>query len=276
MKLFTMQSALAASTLMLATILPSVSAQDQVYKGCYSSSKPLEDQGSYTYQSNGYCQTLCLKDKYKVFAMTKGNHCLCGNQLPAESSKNDSDDDCSVKCAGWPSVMCGGDKAFSVYLTGLSSNVDSYSSSSTSSSSTESGTSTTSDGTVVTTSGGQTVVKTADSELATQSAEEKNKDSGSNTAAIAAGVVVGVVGFCALVGAIFFLWRFKSRSNMPNQYRNNDIDAFGGGKPMSQSSMSDSRFDGDFMAQRRQSNGSIDDDQDFSRRILQVTNPDRR
>jgi cell wall integrity and stress response component len=34
--------------------------------------------------------------------------------------------------------------------------------------------------------------------------------------------------------------------------------------------MSDSRFDGDFMAQRRQSNGSIDDDQDFSRRILQV------
>lgn len=56
---------------------------------------------------------------------------------------------------------------------------------------------------------------------------------------------------------------------MPEQYRNNNIDSFGA-KPMSQSSMSDSRFDGDFMAQRRQSNGSIDDDQDFSRRILQV------
>jgi cell wall integrity and stress response component len=57
---------------------------------------------------------------------------------------------------------------------------------------------------------------------------------------------------------------------MPEQYRRNDIDNFGA-KPMSQSSQSDSRFDGDFMAQRRQSNGSIDDDQDFSRRILQVT-----
>jgi cell wall integrity and stress response component len=30
------------------------------------------------------------------------------------------------------------------------------------------------------------------------------------------------------------------------------------------------------MAERRQSNGSIDDDHDFSRRILQVTNPDHR
>lgn len=96
-----------------------------------------------------------------------------------------------------------------------------------------------------------------------------DKDSGPNTAAIAAGVVVGVVGFCALVGAGFFLWRFRKRKSIEEEYRRNAaIDQYG--KPKSASTMSDSRFDGDFLAQRRQSNGSIDDDQDFSRRILQV------
>lgn len=34
---------------------------------------------------------------------------------------------------------------------------------------------------------------------------------------------------------------------------------------------SDARWDSDFMAQRRQSNGSIADAGDFSRRILQVS-----
>lgn len=124
------------------------------------------------------------------------------------------------------------------------------------------------------TKAGHTVFVTSASQTGADSAaevsKEDKKDSGPNTAAIAAGVVVGVVGFCALVGAIFFLWRFRNRKAAENQYRRSvGVDNYGG-KPMSQSSMSDSRFDGDFMAQRRQSNGSIDDDQDFSRRILQV------
>ncbi|KAE8349182.1 WSC domain-containing protein [Aspergillus coremiiformis] len=282
MKPFTMQSALAASVILITANLPAVRAQQAILKGCYSDSKPLLDQGPYTYQSNGYCQKLCLKDSHTVFALTKGTNCLCGDQLPADSAKTD-DGSCNTKCAGWPEVMCGGSNAFSVYLTGLVDSVDSYSSSTSSSSSsssassTETGTSTISNnGHIMTTAGGQTVFMTADSQATTQATDgQKKKDSGSNTAAIAAGVVVGIVGFFALVGAIFFLWRFRNRSNMPDQYRHNDIDNFGA-KPMSQSSMSDSRFDGDFMAQRRQSNGSIDDDQDFSRRILQVTNPDRR
>jgi cell wall integrity and stress response component len=83
-----------------------------------------------------------------------------------------------------------------------------------------------------------------------------------------------VVGLAALVGAGFFLWRFKTRHPADNRLREmSNVEQFG--KPMSQDSMSESRFDGDFGAQRRQSNGSIDDDRDFSRRILQVTNPDR-
>ena len=113
--------------------------------------------------------------------------------------------------------------------------------------------------------------------MATSTASADNdssKKDGPNTAAIAAGVVIGVVGLAALIGAGFFLWRFKKRHPADQRMREmSNVEQFG--KPMSQDSMSDHRFDGDFMAHRRQSNGSIDDDRDFSRRVLQVTNPDR-
>ncbi|GIC90571.1 WSC domain-containing protein [Aspergillus udagawae] len=286
MKPFTIRSAFTASALLLTTNLPAAYAADMVGVGCFSDSTPLVDQGPYMYQSNGYCQQLCLKSSNNlVFALTKGSNCLCGNVLPAKSAKTD-DSDCNVKCAGWPDVMCGGQSTFSVYLTGQSSKVPYYSDSDDSSASTNSSsTSTTNGGSTVTTGshgqvvtqGEQTVVVTAGANEAgaTNGLNQQKSSNGPNTAAIAAGVVVGVVGFCSLVGAGFFLWRFRKRTNVQPQYSNNAA-AEHFGKPVSQDSMSDSRFDGDFMAKRRQSNGSIDDDQDFSRRILQVTNPDRR
>lgn len=113
------------------------------------------------------------------------------------------------------------------------------------------------------------VITAAPNEAGSTNGANQQQSNGPNTAAIAAGVVVGVVGFCSLVGAGFFLWRFRKRTNVQPQYSNNVANEHFA-KPMSQDSMSDSRFDGGFMAQRRQSNGSIDDDQDFSRRILQV------
>ncbi|KAF4241215.1 hypothetical protein CNMCM6457_006318 [Aspergillus fumigatiaffinis] len=260
MKPFTVRSAFTASALLLTTNIPAVFAADM---------------------SNGYCQQLCLKSNNNlVFALTKGSNCLCGNVLPAKSAKT-ADSDCNVKCAGWPDVMCGGASTFSVYLTGLSSNVPYYQDDDSSASTNSSSTSTTNGGSTVTTGsqgqvvtqGEQTVVVTAASGNgvgATNGLNEEEKKDGPNTAAIAAGVVVGVVGFCSLVGAGFFLWRFRKRTNVQPQYSNNAGATEHFGKPVSQDSMSDSRFDGDFMAQRRQSNGSIDDDQDFSRRILQV------
>ena len=92
--------------------------------------------------------------------------------------------------------------------------------------------------------------------------------SGPNTASIAAGVVVGAVGLCAILGAAFFVYRYKKRKAVEEEYRRNALMNFQKTAPSSRSG--DSRFDGDFLAQRRQSNGSIDDDQDFSRRILKV------
>jgi cell wall integrity and stress response component len=94
---------------------------------------------------------------------------------------------------------------------------------------------------------------------------QAEKKSTHNTAAIAAGVVVGVVGLAALAGAVWFF--YHSKKQKAEGFRG----TAGGYERESQPpSMSDSRFDGGYMAQRRQSNGSIDDDHDFSRRILQV------
>lgn len=95
--------------------------------------------------------------------------------------------------------------------------------------------------------------------------ENSNTKSSHNTAAIAAGVVVGVCGAAAIAGGGFFYYRSKKQKEESGFHG-----ATGGYYHDSGPPMSDSRFDGNFMAQRRQSNGSIDDDHDFSRRILQV------
>ncbi|KAL4788206.1 hypothetical protein BJX76DRAFT_353502 [Aspergillus varians] len=288
MKSITLSSVFTTTALLLARSSPV--AADETYIGCFSSSDPLSDQGSYQYQSNGYCNDLCLGKNYAVFGLFNADHCFCGNKLPAKSTEV-SDSQCSKPCAAWPIVMCGGSSSYSVYLTGLEESVPYYSSSTSTTTKTNSNTNTktntnTNNSTSTTSSDDSTTTKTDaattsstedGSEMATAthssnaSADKKEK---SNTAAIAAGVVMGVVGLAALIGAIFFLWRFKKRHPADGRMREmSNVEQFG--KPVSHDSMSDSRFDGDFMAQKRQSNGSIDDDRDFSRRILQVTNPDR-
>jgi cell wall integrity and stress response component len=97
--------------------------------------------------------------------------------------------------------------------------------------------------------------------------------SGPNKAGIAAGVVVGIVAIGAIVGAVFFFLKYKKRKAVEEEYRRNAaISSFvSGGKPQQPASMSDSRLDPSITSHRRQSNGSIADDQDFSRRILKVS-----
>ena len=124
------------------------------------------------------------------------------------------------------------------------------------------------------TSAGQVVVVTrpvaAPAPPPTESShDKKGGGGGSNTAGIVAGVVVGGVGLIAIIGAVFFVLRYKKRKAIEDEYRRNAM-LNNYPKTALSSTGSDSRFDGVFMAERRQSNGSIDDDQDFSRRILQV------
>ncbi|KAJ5544762.1 Carbohydrate-binding WSC subgroup [Penicillium sp. DV-2018c] len=272
---FNTRGALAATVLMAAT---SVVAEDfkLVARGalsptlvaCYSSVPGYGKAMSYTYQSSGWCQDHCSKE-HGAFALTGGSDCLCGDTLPPSSDKVDSSK-CSKPCSGWPSDKCGAGGYYSVYTTGLDDDIPTYSKSNSTKDGDSSNTKTDSATSISTGAGGQTEVVTSNPTPAAAADTEEKTAKSKNTAAIAAGVVVGVVGFAALCGAGFFYWRSKkNKSNVA-------AGPIGGyGRDSSPPSMTDSRFDGDYMAQRRQSNGSIDDDHDFSRRILQVTNPDR-
>ena len=174
---------------------------------------------------------------------------------------------CHILADSWPG---GGTNFYSVYTTGLEDDVSAVSASTTSEAGTATASKTQQAATSVSTdSGGETVVVTAVSESTPSSnaaAEAEKTRSSHNTAAIAAGVVIGVVGLAALGGAAFFFLR--SRKQKTGAYGGGPTGGYG--RDSHPPSMSDSRFDGEYMAQRRQSNGSIDDDHDFSRRILQV------
>lgn len=237
-------------------------------KGCFSSSEPLEDQGSYTFQTQGNCQPICVGLEYPVMALVNGSNCFCGNKLPAKSSKVD-DDKCNTPCNGYPQDDCGGRNYWQVYLSGLDNNEVDYfdggSSSSSSSSSSTQGTPV-----VVTVGGGQTIVVTKGA----QASDASNKSDGPNKAGIAAGVVVGVVVMTAIIGGVLLFLRHKRRKQVEEEYRqrqsmNNFV---AGGKAPGTSSLNDTILDPAFA--RRMSNGSVADNQDYSRRILQVRNPD--
>ena len=123
---------------------------------------------------------------------------------------------------------------------------------------------------VVTAAGGQTQAQTT---VITTTETPKSKDSGPNTAGIAAGVVVGVVAICAIAGGIFFFMRHRKRKALEEEYRQNPaMGSYNNLKPTPSSagSTSDSRLEPSVMMQRRHSDVSIADNQDYSRRILKV------
>lgn len=97
---------------------------------------------------------------------------------------------------------------------------------------------------------------------------------GSNAAGIAAGVVVGIIAVAAIGGGFFFYKRRqRNKEKEEDERRNASIGAFvGRGHPPSSSGGSDARLD-PVMAQRRMSSGSIEDNQDYSRKILRVGSP---
>ncbi|KAL9602981.1 MAG: hypothetical protein Q9219_001506 [cf. Caloplaca sp. 3 TL-2023] len=308
------------SILAVLSTLETTLAQDNsglkpvIYKGCFTSSDGFEDRGSYTYQSPGYCQEQCVGLGKPVMALTGGSNCWCGDLLPITSSKT-TDTQCGTSCQGYPDDKCGGDKTWSVSLTGLSNNVGNVQDSTSDSESkpkpnpppkaaastpTSSSTSTlpspaakgqpsspavaavavvqpdsaknrppstiTQASTVVVTAPGQ--AKATSAAVTTQKPSK-----GPNTAGIAAGVVVGVVVICAIAGGLFFFLRNRKRRAVEEEeHRSANANPFETEvkPPPSSGSMADSRLEPSVMMQRRQSDGSIADNQDYSRRILKV------
>ncbi|KAM0447717.1 hypothetical protein ACHAPV_009618 [Trichoderma viride] len=247
--------------------------------GCWSSKGNLTETSGVvaTKVSSGSCNILC---KSKNFAVTglQGAKCYCGMLYPPADDLAD-DSKCTYACPGFGNEACGtlGNPGFfSLWNTGINIDPPNYTppASTTSSSSSSSTSSTSSDA--------ESSSAAADpSSPATQSAEPTPSDAPSggkktNVAGIAAGTVVGVVVLGGLLGAAFFTMRRRRNAEIEEEHRRNAaVNAFiNGSKPPSTSgsiSMTDSRLD-PVMAHRRLSDGSIADNEDYSRRILRVTN----
>ena len=91
---------------------------------------------------------------------------------------------------------------------------------------------------------------------------------GPNKVGIAVGVVVGVLVLAGAAGAFYFWYRKTRRNELEEEYkRQAAIAAFVA--PSTEASSYDTRLD--TAALRRMSDGSIADNQDYSRRILKVS-----
>ena len=285
----------------MATPLPQVTQNPQdpdanlpplnttTYMGCFSSSGPLVDQGAYTYQAMGWCQPLCVRQSKPVIGFSNGTNCWCGDEMPAASDKV-ADSECSVDCVGYPQDTCkslgpsrkpsrvnvmliwttgGGSNAFAVWNDGVQPKVYNADSSPSSTAAPSNAPSTTNAGSPTLVQVASTVYVTAPGSTSalivytTQTATPPS--SGPNKAAIAAGVIVAIVVVCAIIGGIMFWLRQKRRRELAQEHRRKE-------KPQSPStaSLPDSRLEPSVMFQRRQSDCSIMDNHDYSRRILKV------
>ncbi|UNI17814.1 hypothetical protein JDV02_004132 [Purpureocillium takamizusanense] len=237
-------------------------------QGCYSSfgnmtlHKPVDN------MSSGSCNQACKEDEYWVSGL-KGSSCYCGFALPPKADLVD-DKKCNYPCPYYDLEACGGlgTGFYSTFNLGINIEATNLQSSS------SSGSTPTSSSTAGDKSPSAPVV--TETEAASQTPESDSGKSKPNTAGIAAGVVVGVVGVAAIIGGIFFFVRRRRNAEIEEDHRRNAaVNAFiNGSKPPGSSgsiSMTDARLD-PVMAHRRMSDGSIADNEDYSRRILRVTN----
>lgn len=265
---------------------------NQRSQGCFSSpgnltkhEMPDGPDGKKLGVSMGGCWNLnckLLDPVPKVFAL-HGNECLCGDFYPEFESKI-KDSECSANCPAYPQEPCGGlssdpndPGAWSVYNSGEDLEVKYLPEEKPETTSKKEVASKTASGPDATSTDAQGR-PTSSGELGENNGEDggKKDEGGPNVAAIAAGVVVGVVVIAALIGGAFFYMRRKRNAEIEEEHRRNAaVNAFiSGAKPPGSSgnvSMSDSRLEPG-LAHRRLSDGSIADNQDYSRKILRVTN----
>lgn len=267
------------------------------YVGCYSSAEDMSKSDTFTYQSYGHCQEQCIpksgEDPHPVMGLNRGSDCWCGFALPPKTDKVD-DSQCDTPCTGFGEDNCGGDDTYSVYLTGYDNNVGAAEDSSSGSNSDNGGSSTShpplssspSDSTRVVeiasviTKAGETIIITASGQanvINEPSGGDGDKGSGgSSKVGIAVGVVVGILVLSALIGGGIYFMRLRKRKAVEEEYRRNQgINTYAtSDKTHSKGGSADQRLDPSILHHRRQSDGSIADEMDYSRRILQVRNPD--
>ncbi|KAK4099167.1 hypothetical protein N658DRAFT_517589 [Parathielavia hyrcaniae] len=236
-------------------------------QGCFKSSGDLKlINSTVIFNSISGCgELICYKQKYAVGGTMGGSQCFCGNEYPPKEDQVDNSN-CDYPCTGYPEEeTCGGTNFWTIYNTGVQLVVP-YSEPSSSSSSSA----TTSSPTSTRTAAGVTITATESS----IGDSGDNGGGGSNVAGIAAGVVIGVLVIAGALGGVFLYMRRKRNKEIEEEHRRNAAVSDFFGKPPRSSggtSITDSRLD-PVIVNRRLSDGSIADNQDYSRRILRVTN----
>lgn len=205
-----------------------------------------------TFQTAGRCLRNCTDIQMPLAGITRGYECYCGDIKEEDVGAKS----CNLNCESWKWETCGNDDGtfFSVYRTtvGRLRTKEQLASES----------STKSTQPTQTPPPVQTVV-------APPSATPTKAASVSKAGA-AAGAVVGVLVAAAIGVGIFFFIRKRRQQKVEDDYRKTvQAHSFASSKPES-----DSRLDPVMLQHRRVSTGSIADNEDYSRRILKVTNPD--
>jgi cell wall integrity and stress response component len=231
--------------------------------GCYDTlgtNSDVEDNN--TFQTSGACQSVCTAKGAKVMITSGGTSCYCGDSVPPASAKVDSDQ-CNIGCGGYNLQTCGGLGTYQYYLTGLGAPVI------------EKDNSTTSAKPSATTSAVESARPAVTSTTPSPSPSSSG-GGGSSKVGIAVGVVVGVIAVAAIAGVAVFFYRRRRNQKLEEEHaRNAAINGFAKGPKSEASSANDSRLDPSIYSARRDSLGSIADERDFSRRILQVSETHR-
>ncbi|KXJ87858.1 hypothetical protein Micbo1qcDRAFT_207621 [Microdochium bolleyi] len=124
------------------TILPLVALSGvlaDTTPGCYSAlgSQPYaETSGPSIYLAHGLCTEMCRQQHPDArVAAIKGGACLCGADFPPERDQVPATE-CDTACPGFPSEMCGGADAYTVFGIGRGASSSSQSATPSSTSST--------------------------------------------------------------------------------------------------------------------------------------------
>lgn len=228
---------------------------------CYSSPGTLKQTNTSTYQTDGLCQVTCTSLNAPVMAITGGSTCYCGSQIPALDVQVASSN-CNSPCNGFGTKTCGGIGFWQVYLTGLTGDVQTSPNKTTTSSSSASTSSSS-------TNPAATIIVTQSATVAPSPTGNSSSGAGPSKVGIAVGVVVGVLAVAAIVGGIMLWLKQKRRRKIEEEHKQKEIvNSFVASK--GSDTVSDQRLDPKIFAHRRESIGSIADDMDYSRRILQV------
>ncbi|KAK3314337.1 hypothetical protein B0H66DRAFT_568267 [Apodospora peruviana] len=105
-------------TFLATTLLVSISHSSTAmeFAGCYSEPGELINNGTYMFQSIGYCRDRCLaQEDISHMALEGGNRCYCGTNAPPARAIVESSN-CSLPCVGYALETCGGDGFWQVYL----------------------------------------------------------------------------------------------------------------------------------------------------------------